>query len=104
MVWISLSDEDAMERLTKRRVCSKCGEIVAYSLETKDMFVCSKCGGELAVRSDDNVETLKKRLAIQGAAAQQPILEFFRISGVPVVGVDGRSAIEEVFENIKQVI
>ncbi|MBI5022978.1 MAG: nucleoside monophosphate kinase [Candidatus Magasanikbacteria bacterium] len=104
IVWISLSDAEAMERLTKRRVCSKCNEIVAYSLETKDLSACLKCGGELIVRPDDNVETLTKRLKIQGTAAQQPILEFFRNSGVPVVEIDGRSAIEKVLEDIKQVV
>lgn len=104
VVWISLSDEEAMERLIKRRICVKCGEIVAYSLATKDLFACPKCGGGLAVRPDDNAETLKKRLEIQGTTAQQPILEFFRTSGVPVVEVDGRPAIDKVLENIKQVI
>lgn len=104
IVWIALSDAEAVERLIKRRVCVKCNEIAAYSLETKDLSVCPKCGGELIIRPDDNVATLKKRLEIQGTAAQQPILEFFRNSGVPVVEVDGRSAIEKVLEDIKQVI
>ncbi len=104
VIWISLSDKDAMERLTKRRVCLKCSEIVAYLPETKDLSVCPKCGGELVIRQDDNVETLTKRLEIQGTAAQQPILEFFRASKVPVVEVDGRPAIDQVFENIKQVV
>ena len=104
VVWIALSDAEAMERLTKRRVCSKCGEIVAYLPETKDLSVCPKCGGELIVRQDDNVETLTKRLEIQGTVAQQPILEFFRANKVPVVEVDGRPEIDQVFENIKQVI
>lgn len=104
VVWISLSDKDAMERLTKRRVCVKCNEIVAYLPETKDLSVCPKCNGELVIRQDDNVETLTKRLEIQGTAAQQPILEFFRAKGVPVAEVDGRPAIDKVLENIKQVI
>ena len=104
VVLIALSDAEAMERLTKRGVCSKCGEIVAYLPETKDLSVCPKCGGELIVRQDDNVETLTKRLEIQGMAAQQPILDFFRAKGVPVAEVDGGQAIDQVFENIKQVI
>ena len=104
IIWIALSDAEAMERLTKRRMCSKCNEIVVYSLETKDLSACPKCGGELIIRPDDNVEILTKRLKIQGTAAQQPILEFFRENGVPVVKVDGRPVIEEVFEKIKQII
>lgn len=104
VVWISLSDAEAIERLTKRRVCVKCNEIVAYLLETKDLSVCPKCNGELAIRPDDNIETLTKRLEIQGTAAQQPILDFFRAKGVLVAEVDGRPAIDKVFENIKQII
>lgn len=104
VIWISLSDKDAMERLTNRRVCVKCNEIAAYLPETKNLSACPKCNGELVIRQDDNVETLTKRLEIQGTVAQQPILEFFRENRVPVAEVDGRPAIEKVFENIKQVI
>lgn len=99
VIWVALSDEEAWERLAKRRVCSVCQEIIPYLPETKDIEVCPKCRGPLSVRPDDNPESLKKRFAEQGNAAQKPILDFFKERG-KVAEVDGRPAIEEVFEEI----
>lgn len=106
VIWIALSDAEAWERLTKRRVCLSCQEIIPYLPETRDLKNCPKCKGELAIRPDDNPEALKKRFAEQGNAAQKPIIDFFRVKvgannhSPVVIEVDGRPKIEEVFEEI----
>lgn len=101
VIWIDLPDDEARERLTKRRVCLSCNEIIPYLSETKYLKNCPKCGGELAVRPDDNPEVLKKRFSEQGALAQKPILDFFAGRGA-ILSVDGRPAIEKVFEEMKK--
>ncbi len=62
---LSLSDDEIVERITKRRTCpnSECREI--YNLDFKKPQVeniCDKCGTELVVREDDKEETIRKRL------------------------------------------
>lgn len=62
---LSLSDNDIIERITKRRTCPnpECREI--YNTEFKPPKVsgiCDKCGTKLIQREDDNEETLKNRL------------------------------------------
>ena len=60
-----MSDNDIIERITKRRTCPnpECREI--YNIEFKPPKVsgiCDKCGTKLIQREDDNEETLKNRL------------------------------------------
>lgn len=108
VVWVALSDDEAWERLTKRRVCGACGEIIPYSLETKVLAACPKCGGQLVIRPDDTPEVLRERFVAQGNAAQKPILDFFRQptvgayshTPIAVTEVDGRADIETVFGEI----
>ena len=63
---LDLSDEDIIERTSKRIICSNkaCGEI--YNLEFKkpqNEGICDICGSELTQRDDDKPETIRKRLA-----------------------------------------
>jgi len=64
-VELDLSDEDIIERITKRRTCinKQCREI--YNLDFKPPQkenICDKCGSELIIRDDDNEKTVKNRL------------------------------------------
>lgn len=97
---IKLSDETSFNRLTKRKICKSCGHIIPYSKENEDIYVCSECGGELFVRSDDNPETARKRVAEQGNVAIGPILDFYRALGV-LVSINGEPPIEEVEKEIE---
>lgn len=63
---LDLSDEDIVERTSKRVICSHkpCGEI--YNLEykkPKEDGICDVCGSDLMQRDDDKPETIRKRLA-----------------------------------------
>jgi len=62
---LDLSDEDIIERTSKRIICSNkaCGEI--YNLEfkaPKQEGICDICGAKLEQRDDDKPETIRKRL------------------------------------------
>lgn len=63
---LDLSDEDIVERTSKRVICSNksCGEI--YNLEFKKPSqegICDICESTLEQRDDDKPETIRKRLA-----------------------------------------
>ena len=90
-VLIKISEEEAIKRLTQRRICKGCKGVYppSYKADT-----CQHCGGELIVRHDDNLESIKTRL------------ENYRNETVPVINsfyerdrlieVDGEQPIENV--------
>ena len=64
-VELRLSDQDIIDRIVKRMVCSNvdCREI--YNTEfkkPKQEGICDKCGSKLIKRQDDTMETVQQRL------------------------------------------
>lgn len=100
---VVLKDEDSFDRLTKRRVCAKCGEIIPWIPTTKDLKVCPKCGGELVVRKDDDEKVIRQRIVEQGNVALRPIAEYYEKIGVLEM-VDGMKDIGEVEKEIERVL
>jgi len=65
VVNIYVSDEDIVERMSGRRVCSSCGTSYHTVFKpTKDNKTCDKCSAELTIRKDDDPEVVKSRLAV----------------------------------------
>ncbi len=92
---IKISNKEAFDRLTKRRVCGKCEEIIPWTSLTAKMKICPKCGGKLKLRKDDNLVVIKKRIKVQGSVAQKPILDFYRKHKMLKI-IDGMKNIDEV--------
>ena len=86
-----------MDRLCGRRVCKDCGE--SYHVSTMNGATnCSRCGGELIQRKDDNPETVQSRLDVYKAQTQ-PLIAYYGEKGV-LVNIDGNAAPTEVFAEI----
>ena len=65
VVSIEIEDAVIVERMSGRRVCTKCG--ASYHLQNnppKAEGICDQCGGEVATRKDDAPETVRNRLGI----------------------------------------
>lgn len=102
-VEVALSDEEAFNRLTRRRLCKKCGEIIPWLPTTKDLSACQKCGGELVMRADDNEAVIKQRIVDQGNTTLKPILEYY--GGLNILQkVDGEKQIAEVEKQITNIL
>lgn len=94
-------DLDALsDRLTGRRVCSKCGE--SYHVSTKKDEDCDKCGGKLMHRDDDKPETVANRLKVY-TASTAPLIDYYSKQG-KLVSVNGMNKIEEVFNEITEAL
>lgn len=94
-------DLDALsDRLTGRRVCSKCGE--SYHISTKKDEDCDKCGGKLMHRDDDKPETVANRLKVY-TASTAPLIDYYSKQG-KLVSVNGMNKIEEVFDEITEAL
>ena len=87
-----------MDRICGRRVCATCGETFHISnLDGKE--TCTKCGGELKQRKDDNPETVQSRLSVYEAQTS-PLIEYYEKKGL-LVNVQGNATPDAVFEEIK---
>jgi len=65
VAYLNLPLNEAVKRLSARRVCSKCGEV--YNVMSRPPKVekkCDLCGGEVAQRNDDAEATVRKRLML----------------------------------------
>jgi len=77
-----------LKRLTGRRVCRNCGALfhVVNKPPAKE-GICDSCGGPLYQRSDDNEETIKKRMDVY-LESTQPVIDYYKKQG-KLVKVDG---------------
>jgi len=67
-----------IERLSSRRICSKCGEVYNLRyLKPKAEGICDKCGGRLYQREDDKPEVVKERLKVYERQTQ-PLIEYYK--------------------------
>ena len=94
VVDIEVSDEKIAARMSGRRVCQKCGatyHVTDHPSKAGDM--CDKCGGELAIRSDDAPEVVHSRLEVYHTTTE-PLYDYY-VSQGNLVRVDGLGSVEE---------
>lgn len=79
---IDVPDEKIVERMSGRRVCSRCGASyhTIYNPSQKG-DVCEKCENELQIRKDDAPEVVLSRLKTYHEQTE-PLIEFYSKLGV----------------------
>ena len=99
VVNIQANDEIIIGRLSKRRVCKKCGFIyhLVY-IKPKKEGICDKCGGNLYMREDDKVEAIKERLKVYRNETK-PLINYYKDKGI-LADADGSGTPEEEFQAI----
>lgn len=96
---IQVSEEESINRLTKRRVCSKCENAIPYLPETKDLTVCPECGGELVNRADDDISDIKNKFGWYRRNVEK-VIRHYRELG-KLVEINGERPVDEVYDDIK---
>lgn len=102
IILIDISKEEAFNRLTKRRICKNCGELVPYIEPYKNWTKCENCGGELIIRYDDKPEAINNRLAYFEERVVSAI-DYYKSQNRLLV-VNGEQSIEDVFKEILKVL
>ena len=88
---IKISEEEAIKRLTQRRICEDCKGVYPPSYKSDE---CQHCGGKLVVRHDDNLDSIKKRLENYENETVPVIKNFYDRDHL--IEVDGEQSIEKV--------
>lgn len=98
VIFLKIKEEEIYNRLTNRLSCTKCNSV--YDKRSENINICKNCGSNLEVRSDDNLQTIKKRLKVFNQNKKQ-LLEFFenQVLDVPADGTP-----EEVFEFVSKIL
>lgn len=94
LIVIEISKDTASKRILSRKVCSNCETV--YIDDGNQ--ICEKCGGSLVTRSDDNEETLKKRIDEYMPRISE-VKEAFRNNG-KLIEINGEKSIQEVSEEV----
>ena len=103
-------DEEIIERIINRRVCSNQECKTVYNLllnPPKKEGICDKCGAELITRKDDTEETVKERLKTYFIQTN-PLVEYYEKQGNVLtelvsksVNKLGKDVAEEIAEVLK---
>ena len=103
VLFLDVSHDELVDRLTGRRVCSECG--ANYHVEfnpPEEPGVCDVCGGELIQREDDTEDTVRERLRVYRENTE-PVVDYYDERG-DLVRVDGEGTPEEVWESVRAAI
>jgi adenylate kinase len=104
-IYLKIDVAVVVKRISRRRVCSKCGYV--YSLDSeneKTLASCFKCGekGSVLQRKDDMPDVVENRLKIF-LNSIQPMLDYYGDKNILHI-VDASKAIPVVFEEISSLI
>jgi adenylate kinase len=97
VVDIAVPESDLVRRLSTRLVCSDCGTTAAPS-EVGASMRCTKCGGPLTQRADDNESVVRERLAVYHRNTE-PLVTYYR-SRPTFCSIDGAQAPDRVADDI----
>ena len=96
-----ISDQEVIERLGGRRVCSKCGESFHVKfMPPKTEGKCDKCGADLFIRDDDKIESIKNRLVVYRDQTA-PLIDFYTEKKC-IVDIDARPATDKILCEFKE--
>lgn len=96
-LYIEVSEEEILKRLSGRRVCGTCGAVYNIA-QSASLSECNLDGGNLIQRVDDSVESIKKRLQVFQSNLD-PVLDFFQQKKL-LIRVNGLLPENEVFNEI----
>lgn len=87
IIYINISQEEAVRRAVNRLICSNPNCQATYTKTAykppKQEGICDLCGAKLTQRADDNEETVKKRFKIFEENTF-PLVDFYKSKGIQI--------------------
>ena len=98
VLYIRISQEEAVERLSKRKYCPNCQGIFGPQSEDYQSGICSKCQTELISRTDDAPEVVQKRY--QEYVGRMEALQNYYKPRMRWLEINGEQSIKAVHQEI----
>jgi adenylate kinase len=103
VIALDVGDEEAVRRLSGRRMCEGAGEAFPVHIDDLASIVrCQERGGRLTQRDDDQPEVVRQRLAVYHDQTQ-PLLDFYTETGL-LRRIDASRAPAEVARSVLSLI
>jgi adenylate kinase len=101
---LTVPEAELVRRLSQRRICRDCGATYGALGPTgsPDAGRCSRCGGVLVQRQDDDDQVVKERLRLFSAMTE-PLVEYYRHRPT-FAAIDGLKSPERVTEDLKAAV
>ncbi|WP_412031449.1 adenylate kinase family protein [Metamycoplasma buccale] len=103
VILLNITDDQVIERLSKRRICPNCKTI--YHLEfnpPKKIDICDNCGTQIITRLDDAPEVVKQRLQVY-ANQTKCLIEFYRNLGI-LIEINAYQDYDKVYSDVKEAL
>lgn len=99
VIYIDVSREEVVRRLSARRVCSDCGTNFNLKFDPpSEEGVCDKCGGGLVQRDDDQPQVIEDRYDTF-LKKTAPLIDYYRERGL-LKEVDGEGTPGQVYQRV----
>lgn len=99
LIYIKVSEEESIERITKRWQCEKCKKVLIMGKDVQSPEdQCPECEARIVQRADDTLEGIKKRLDIFEKETV-PVIKYYKEKG-KVIEINGEQIMEKVFQDI----
>ncbi|MFV1917219.1 MAG: adenylate kinase family protein [Patescibacteria group bacterium] len=96
-IYLSIGEEESVRRLSKRRICEKCGTIYNLITNPPPGGKC-ECGGNLFQREDDKPEAIKQRLTVYKKTTE-PLIDIYKKEGI-LLEINGERPTDVIFKDI----
>lgn len=95
-IYLDIGEEKIMDRILNRWICKMNGSEMIMSGKEEELL--KDCKGTLEKRSDDNVQTFKKRLETYRVETE-PLIDFYKSKNI-LLDIKSDRSKEEVLEDI----
>ncbi len=103
VVYIHVPDEDLVERLSGRLLCSQCETSFHTHFRPPGRpGICDKCGGVLYQRDDDQPQTVRARLKTFHKLTE-PVIDYYRSRGL-LLDADGHGDVPAVWGRVRDAV
>ena len=103
VLYLELSVEEAVKRLSGRRTCPRCGATFHLVFNPPHMSgLCDQCGAQLSQREDDSEVTVRERMKTYEKETY-PLIEYYQSQGL-LAKINANRSVEEVFEDLCKVL
>lgn len=106
VIFIHVTDEEVVTRLSNRRICRDCGTVYNLAFQSGEIenSRCKTTGEKcrLIQRSDDEKEVVRERLKVFNEQTA-PLIDYYKQQGL-LKAVDGHGSVNQVFDRIIQAL
>lgn len=95
---LDVSEDEAIRRISSRRICTKCGEVYNLVTNPPPKGKCGECGGELKQRTDSKPEAVKVRFEYYRDNTKK-LIDYLDKKG-KLTRINGEQEIDAVFKEI----